>query len=498
MGFPFEHGIESTLVSSRLARLLDVDIATETQVFYLSLLMYLGCNTDSEPNHRLFSGSVLENLTPHQFGGDVEMIRGVLRALPDPDAGIITRSYQAISRLPQAARFRGSHFKSMCEVAMVLSDRLGAPPDVSQTFNLLTERWDGRGILGRAEGDEVPVALRIVHVARDGTFQALLGGIHRAAAVVEARGGGAFDPVIARTFAKNAGELLSPSDTGGSIWEDFLALEPKPHRMLDPADLDRAVAALGDFADMVSPRLTGHSAGVADLAAAAAAIAGFDEEEQLRIRHGAMVHDVGRVAVHPRIWQKPGPLSADEWEQVRLHPYHTSRVLAPSSALSGLADVACCHHEKLNGSGYHRGVPAAGLSPGSRVLAAADAFHAMGEDRHHRRPLSAHEAADELASQTKLGLFDPDAVAAVIEAAGLARRDVSNPADLTSREGQVIGLLARGLQTKQIASKLEISPKTADRHIQNAYRKIGVSTRAAATLYAAEHGLVPWGEHPIK
>ncbi len=476
--------------------MLDVDIETETEVFYLSLLMYLGCNVDSEPNLRVFGGSGLENITPHQFGTNLEMLRGVVRALPDPDAPALTRSYQVVSRLPKARNFRGDHFESMCEVAVVLSDRLGAPREVSQMFNVLTERWDGKSVLGRAEGEAVPAALRIVHVARDGAFQNLLGGIEHAAEVVRERAGGAFDPEIARTFADNAADLLAPSE--GSVWEDFLALEPKPHRMLGSEEHDRALSALADFADMVSPRMSGHSSGVAELTASAARIAGFDPAGTERLRQAALVHDVGRAAVHPRIWQKPGPLSADEWEQVRLHPYHTSRVLAPSQALQGLADLACCHHEKVDGSGYHRGVPAAALDPGARLLAAADAFHAMGEPRHHRGPIPIDEAAGLLAAQARDGQLDSGAVAAVVEAGGLEPPDLSGPADLTSRETEVIGLLARGLQTKQIASNLDISPKTADRHIQNAYRKIGVSTRAAATLYATEHGLVPWGELPIK
>ncbi|MEX0796657.1 MAG: HD domain-containing phosphohydrolase [Acidimicrobiia bacterium] len=496
MGFPFEHGIEATLVSSRLARLLDVDIQTEAEVFYVSLLMYLGCNTDSEANLRIFGGSGLENLTPHQFGTDFEMLRGVVRTLPDPGASALTRSYQVITRLPKARTFRGDHFESMCEVAVVLSERLGAPSEVSQMFNVLTERWDGRGVLGRAEADEVPAALRIVHVARDGAFQNLLGGADRAAAVVRERAGGAFDPEIALAFADNAPDLLASGE--GSVWYDFLALEPKPHRMLATEEFDRALAALADFADMVSPRMSGHSPGVAEMAASAAGIAGFDHAGTERVRRAALVHDVGRAAVHPRIWQKRGPLSADEWEQVRLHPYHTSRVLAPSQPLQDLADLACCHHEKVDGSGYHRGVPAAALDPGARLLAAADAFHAMVEPRHHRDPLPIEEAAGLLAAQAREGRLDSDAVAAVVEAAGLQRPDLSDPADLTSRETEVIGLLARGMQTKQIASSLDISPKTADHHIQNAYRKIGVSTRAAATLYATEHGLVPWGEFPIK
>lgn len=74
---------------------------------------------------------------------------------------------------------------------------------------------------------------------------------------------------------------------------------------------------------------------------------------------------------------------------------------------------------------------------------------------------------------------------------------MERPAGLTDREAEVVGLLARGFQTKQVAKALGISAKTADRHVQNAYRKIGISTRAAAAVFAMEHGLATWGELPM-
>jgi DNA-binding NarL/FixJ family response regulator len=130
----------------------------------------------------------------------------------------------------------------------------------------------------------------------------------------------------------------------------------------------------------------------------------------------------------------------------------------------------------------------------ARLLAAADAFHAMTEPRPHRESLSPERAAQILAEETSAGRLDPDAVAAVCEAAGQRAPRLNRPADLTEREVEVVALLARGLQTKQVAQALGISAKTADRHVQNAYRKIGVSSRAAATLFAMEHGLAAWGE----
>jgi HD-GYP domain-containing protein (c-di-GMP phosphodiesterase class II) len=172
-------------------------------------------------------------------------------------------------------------------------------------------------------------------------------------------------------------------------------------------------------------------------------------------------------------------------------------VISRSPFLSALAPVAGAHHERLDGSGYHRGSSAAELALPARLLAAADAFHAMCEPRPHREPLAPKRAAENLGREASAGRLDPDAVTAVVEAAGERVPRLERPAGLTEREVEVLGMLARGLQTKQVARGLGISVKTADSHIQHAYRKVGVSTRAAATLFAMEHGLIASGELPI-
>jgi HD-GYP domain-containing protein (c-di-GMP phosphodiesterase class II) len=254
---------------------------------------------------------------------------------------------------------------------------------------------------------------------------------------------------------------------------------------------------MGGFADLISPYLTGHSAGVAELAAAAAKRCRLDATRATAVRRAALVHDLGRVAIGARTWQRAGPLTAGEWEQVRLHPYQTERVISRSPFLSALAPVAGAHHERLDGSGYHRGSSAAELALPARLLAAADAFHAMCEPRPHREPVAPKRAAEDLGREASAGRLDPDAVTAVVEAAGERVPRLERPAGLTEREAEVLGMLARGLQTKQVARGLGISVKTADSHIQHAYRKVGVSTRAAATLFAMEHGLIASGELPI-
>jgi HD-GYP domain-containing protein (c-di-GMP phosphodiesterase class II) len=433
MGFPFEHGLQTTVIAMRLADRLGVDRETASETYHACLLSHAGCTTEAHVAAEVFGGSLTTHLNPRMYGSTRDVLTGLLRSLPDADRPAPVRALQTARRLPRMARESRPALTAGCEVAGMLADQTGAPASVSGLLAHLTERWDGHGPLRRATGEQIPVPMRIVHVATDAALQRHLGGTEHAARLVRERAGHAFD----------------------------------------------------------------HSAGVAELAGAAAARRGIDGEGAAAIVRAGLVHDLGRVAVHARIWQKPGPLTRDEWEQVRLHPYHTERVLCRSRFLSALAPAAAAHHERLDASGYHRGAVGADLALPARLLAAADAYHAMCEPRPHRAPLSPELAAAELAAEANAGRLDPNAVTAVVEAAGQPAPRVERPAGLTERESEVIGMLARGLQTKQVARALGISPKTADRHIQNAYGKIGVSTRAAATLFAMEHALVAWGELPI-
>jgi HD-GYP domain-containing protein (c-di-GMP phosphodiesterase class II) len=496
MGFPFEHGLHTTLIAMRLANKLGIDRQSASQTYYACLLSHASCTTEAHVAAEVFGGSLTTKFNPVMYGSVREGFTGMLRALPDPGSPALVRAVQTARRLPRTARMMRPALTAACEVAGRLAEQLGAPPPVPGLLAHLTERWDGKGPLRRAKGEQIPLPMRIVHVATDAAFQRLVGGVEHAVRLMRERADHAFDPEVAACVVEEGREILA-LDEGASAWEAVLALEPPPPLVLEPEAIDRALAAMGNFADLVSPYLAGHAAGVAELAVGAAQHCGIDAVGVTAIRRAGLVHDLGRVAVHPRIWQKPGPLSADDWEQVRLHPYQTERVLSRSGFLAALAPIAGVHHERLDGSGYHRGCVGAALPMPARVLAAADAYHAMTEPRPRRQALAPEQAATTLGQEASPGRLDPDAVAAVLEAAGQRVPRLERPAGLTDREAEVIGMLARGLQTKQVARALGISIKTADRHIQNTYGKLGVSTRAAAALFAMEHGLVAWGELPM-
>jgi len=247
---------------------------------------------------------------------------------------------------------------------------------------------------------------------------------------------------------------------------------------------------MADLVDLKSPYLAGHSRGVANLAAAAAQASGYPDDDVRVRRRAGLIHDLGRLGVSNAIWDKPGPITEAEAERVRLHPYLSDRMPARVSALGPSCEIAARHHERLDGSGYPRGLTAASLTPPDRLLAAADVYHAMTEPRPYRDPLGPGQASLQLRAEVAAGRLDSQAAEAVLAAAGHrvpARR--AWPGGLTAREAEVLGLLARGHSNREIAHRLVITPKTAMNHVEHIYAKLGISSRAAATLYATQHGL---------
>ena len=249
----------------------------------------------------------------------------------------------------------------------------------------------------------------------------------------------------------------------------------------------------GDLADLKSPSLHGHSTAVGDLAGDAAHRLRLPDAERVRI--AGYLHDLGRVAVSSAVWDKPGPLSRNDRDQVELHPYYTERVLARVPALGDLARLAGQHHERIDGSGYHRGLLGGATTLPARVLAAADRYRCLVEPRPYRADASPGEAARSLREDARAGRLDADAVAAVLEAAGHrsgTRRP--RPAGLSDRQLQVLRLLAAGLSNKQIAAHLVVSPRTAERHVQDVYTKIGLELPCgrSAIRHGARSGRQDW------
>jgi DNA-binding CsgD family transcriptional regulator len=315
-------------------------------------------------------------------------------------------------------------------------------------------------------------------------------GVASAVVVARQRRGSQFDPALVELVERNADAIFEGLDEA-STWDAIIAAAPAGDEVLTDERFSKALEAFADYVDVKSPFTLGHSRKVAELAGEAARVFGLAEDEGEQVRRAGLVHDLGRLGVSNSIWDKPGRLTPAEQERVRLHPYLSGRMLAACPALAPLGEIAIQHHERIDGSGYPRGLRGDALTPSGRVLAAADAYVGKTEARPHRPAASAGEVALALRSEVRAGRLDSGAVESVLRSAGHAvRRRREWPAGLTTREVEVLRLLARGCSNKEIAQRLVISRKTASNHIEHIYAKIGVSNRARASLFAQKHGLM--------
>jgi HD-GYP domain-containing protein (c-di-GMP phosphodiesterase class II) len=494
LGQPLERELGICLAALELAERLGCSAEERSDVYYVALLAHVGC-TAAAPYLASWVG-----------GDEIRFQRGaqVLGPASEPSEDVpwLVRHLADDRPLPERARLlagilaagRGRFevmAANLCEGATVLARRLHLREEVARALGQLTERWDGNGFPGRAAGDEIARPVRIARVAHDLAALARARGQDAAVAALRRRRGRGYDPAVVDAALAYAGGLLRAADAPDA-WDRVVAAEPEPAATIGAAGRELVARAFGEFADVKLAFLRGHSARVAELAGSAAEALGCSRTEVADVRAAGHLHDLGRVAVPNGIWDKRGALSTAEWERVRLHPYYTERVLERAPALAPLAPICGAHHERLDGSGYHRGATASQLGTAARLLAAADAYDAMRHDRPHRPALTEEQARAELGAAVLAGALDRRTADAVLAAAGAEALRVRqrHPAGLSDREVEVLRLVAQGRTSREIAQALTITEKTAGHHVEHIYAKTGVSTRVGASLFAMRHDLL--------
>lgn len=381
---------------------------------------------------------------------------------------------------------------AQCAQAQALAVDLGLHDDVVVAMAQIYERYDGRGEPHALRGEEVGLAAALTHAAH--TIEVVHRRAGRTTVLDELarRRGGQLAPAVCDVARAEADALWTALEAPAAL-ELVLGAEPEPWSVVDAPELDRVALAFARFADLKTPHTLGHSTNVAEAVAAAATREGWPADEVRRVRLAALLHDLGSVSVSNRVWERAGPLGAAGWEQVRLHAYWTERILQRTPATATLASIAGATQERLDATGYHRGLRSDGLDRAARLLAAADAFVAMGEERPYRAAHAPDERARILSGEARAGRLCRNAVSMILAGDGtrsLARSGGAAPAGLTAREIDVLSLLARGRSNKEIAATLGIAVRTVKHHIEHVYEKTGISSRAAAALFAVRYDLV--------
>lgn len=490
LGQPQEHVLRQTVIATRLAAAAGMTPGHQAAAFYVSLLAWMGCVADS---HEL----------AHWFGDDLQLRAdsyhldkagpGMARFL----LGHLAQGRPALQRITMVGRFLAQGaadmpklFVSHCQTASDIADRLDLPPEVHTALLDAFERWDGKGVPGRVRGTDIQPVMRVVHIADDAEVHYRTGGVEAALAMLRSRRGTEFDPQLVDLCSGRSEEIFGGLDTvdaWGSVIDGCASLDCT----IPDAELTAVLQVFADYADLKSPWFLGCSRRVAELTAAAARSAGLSADDVALAERAALVHRIGAIGVSTGIWNKPGPLTIAERERVRTVPYLTERVLCRQPRLCEIGTVAAAGYERMDGSGYPRGLSGPAIPMTARLLAAAAVYQALGEDRPHRLAYTRADRSAALQAEVTAGRLDAAAVGAVLTAAGCRPgRRTRSVAGLTGRELEVLELLVRGSSNRQIAQHLSITPRTVGTHVEHIYTKIGVSTRGAAAMFAMRHGLV--------
>jgi HD-GYP domain-containing protein (c-di-GMP phosphodiesterase class II) len=485
-----EHVLRSWAIATRLGERMGIEGDAAGSLYYVAMLAWVGCVADTPQVAAWFGDDIAFRRDSYEVDlAGLPMMRFALShvGMGSPP---LHRLRLASTLVVTGGKAIQRGLMSHCLTTASMAERLGLGEEVCEPLLQFFTRWDGTGVPGGVGGDEVARSVRLFHLADCVEVAHQRGGIDAAIELARERRGKQFDPSMVDQFCATAGDLFEGLDDAPD-WPTVIAQDPRLQQWLTESELDAALEVIADFTDLRSPSRAGHSRAVAALAARAGESCGLAVDDVVTLRRAALVHEIGMNGVPASILEKPGPLTSTESERMRMHAYYTERTLARPPALARIGAVASLVNERLDGSGYHRGLSGSAIPAAGRILAAADAYQAMTEPRAYRPARTPKEAASELRNEVRSGRLAADAVEAVLAAAGQRRpKRAVGPAGLTPREIEVLTLIARGASNRQVAQALGITAKTAGTHIERIYVKIGASTRSTATLFAMQHGLL--------
>ena len=425
------HAVRSCLIGMRIGRELGLDDATLSSLFYALLLKDAGCSSNAARTCELFAA---DDLTVKRTWKMVDWSRGwdaFVHVARNAGAGSgVAERVRRVAAFATAGPVGTEMVQTRCERGAGIARLLGFSGDTAAAIHALDEHWDGAGKPHGAAGDDIPLLARIACLAQTVEIFHAAGGVGEAVAVARHRSGRWFDPELVRVLASLAAgdepwRTLATGDPRAAV----AALEP-PDRvvMADDARLDQVAEAFAQVIDAKSPYTYHHSTGVARWAVETGRVLGLDDARLAELRRGALLHDIGKLGVSNRILDKPAKLTEAEMAVVRRHPEHTAQILSRVGRFRELAEVAGAHHERMDGRGYHRGIPAGTLPVEARILAVADVYDALSAARPYRGALPRERALEIMRADAGAGTC-PDC----FQALTVAVRDI--PVDQPSQPG---------------------------------------------------------------
>jgi HD-GYP domain-containing protein (c-di-GMP phosphodiesterase class II) len=390
------HTVNSCLLGMRLAEAIGLSEDDQAELYFALLTKDVGCSSNAARMFEVFGGDDLkakrevktQDWSRVTFDGLNYLLRNVAPGRP---------LHERLMSIAQVAMKRDKQARAMteirCERGAQIALRLGFSWQAAEGIRYLDEHWNGEGYPESLHGEGIPLFSRIMNLAQTLEVLAAINGPADALRVAQERSGTWFDPELVRAAASlEADTELWTTLRDGSARERVIEMQPGGDvRVADDAAIDNICEAFAGVVDAKSPFTNQHSQRVTKAALAIGKALGLRPKDLVILRRAGLLHDIGKLGVPNSILDKPGKLTSGEWEAIRLHPYYTQRILEQISGFQHLAFIASTHHEKLDGSGYHRNLRGSQLPLEARALAVADVYDALSSTRSSRAALPLDE-----------------------------------------------------------------------------------------------------------
>ena len=283
------------------------------------------------------------------------------------------------------------------------------------------DRWDGYGNDSNLEKEQIPIESRIIHLAdridvllRDDIY--ILEQRKDICHAINENIGKLFDPMLVEAFNDLSRRECFWLDLHSEFITSILAHHcPLDAKQLGISEVTSLAYTMSKVIDFKSPFTRRHSAGVANVAQLLGSKAGFSNEEGEILKIAGLLHDLGKLGIPDAILNKPGKLSTEEYNIMKRHTYYTYQILKMVDGFDTINHYASYHHETLSGQGYPFQLDGRELSTGSRIVAVADIFTALTEERPYRMPMEKRQVLDVLNGKVKAGSIDGEITALLLE-----------------------------------------------------------------------------------
>ena len=413
-GQPEGHTVRSCLIGMKVADRLGLDAESRSALFYALLLKDAGCSSNSSRMSTLFDADDMEAKRKVKTVDWTSLPHAALYTARtvSPEGSLLAKAGRMVQFAVEGQKVSRELIRIRCERGADITRLMGFPEETARAIRSLDEHWDGKGRPDGLKGEEIPLSARICGLAQTVEVFFTARGPAGAEEIAEVRSGRWFDPALVEIFLAEARENglwgdLSREDP----WSEVSRLEPDDRTLeATPERVDLVARAFGEIIDAKSPFTYRHSEEVAKAAVAMGKRAGFGPDATRDMMRAGLLHDIGKLGVSNRILDKPGPLTDEEYAKIKQHPRLTYDILSRVGPFQPIAETAANHHERLDGSGYHRGLAAEDLDLPSRILAVADVFDALSADRPYHKALPKEKVLDILREESDTKL-DPESVA---------------------------------------------------------------------------------------